>query len=146
MADEVEVKADEAPVATSTQRLADVTELLTRSEAEEISSERIAQLNNQFECFGANVVVARYTPADEKTEGGLYKRKLTRSQEAIVVLAGPGEWANGIFMPIPPGIFPGQRVLVTKHGGTDIELDGVTLLLLHVKQIYIHKKPVVIAP
>ena len=118
--------------------LEDAAELVARELEQGISAEAIAAINARYECFGGNVVVHRIREKEETTEAGVIKRT-SRSQEAIVVLVGPGEYlADGNF--VPTSLLPGDRVLVTRNGGTDIELGDAKLLLLHIKQVYLGEK------
>jgi chaperonin GroES len=115
--------------------LENASELVSRDLAHEITIEKIRELNEKYQVYGAMVVVSRI---DTKETGGIVKN-ISRSQEAYVVMTGPGEHtAQGVFVPV--NFVEGQRVLATRYGGSDIELDGEKLLLLHVKQIYVGER------
>jgi chaperonin GroES len=92
--------------------------------------------------FGAMVIVQIIVPEEEVTTTGIVKINVQqRNLMGRVVKAGPGEWlSNGVFVPMEQKV--GEEVLVTKHGGTTIELDGIELKLMHTKQCYLGEEPI----
>lgn len=60
---------------------------------------------------------------------GLYIPSSTqeRSQEAVVVAVGPGDWAYGVRMPID--LKPGDRVLFLRRGYTTV-VNGESLMFV----------------
>jgi len=70
------------------------------------------------------VIVKRLDVDDEKTEGGIVKPEIarTRSQRGIVVAAAKDMLLANQLLPLD--IHPGDEVLFTKYGGSDIEIDG----------------------
>jgi len=140
MAQQLEVGHDRT-AGISKQSLKHAGELLKRGEAKNITPEEIAAINAENETFWGNVVVSRIEHEVEVTEGGLVKNagKVYRTQDAIVVMAGPGEYLpNGVFVQCQ--FQPGDRVVITKHGGTNMELDGFDLLMLNMRQVYLGKR------
>ena len=91
---------------------------------------------SKYRCLGAQVLVKRLDLGDDVTAGGIIKPEIARqrSERAEVVLAGPGEYQNGTFMPMT--VQPGEKVVITRYGGTDIELDGAKFTLVHMSQLY----------
>lgn len=88
-------------------------------------------------CLGAMVLVRRLDIEDELTKGGIVKPEIARmrSQRGEVVLAGPGEFVSGTFVPVDVEV--GDTVLFTRYGGTDVEIEGEKLTLVHYRQLYL---------
>jgi chaperonin GroES len=103
-----------------------------------ISEEQIQALQSEFECLEANVLV-KILEGEETVKAGIIRPGAMRNQEAVVLLVGPGEWIGQTF--VKTDLEPGDKVLVTKFGGTNVELDGNQFLLVHRKQIYLRRKP-----
>lgn len=84
------------------------------------------------------VLVRRLESETEK--GGIFipEKARERSQKATVVAIGEGRIVNGNMFPINLAI--GDEVLITKHGGMDINLDGENFVLVRAAEIYM-KKP-----
>jgi len=89
------------------------------------------------------VIVKRLDVDDEKTEGGIVKPEIarTRSQRGIVVAAAKDMLLANQLLPLD--IHPGDEVLFTKYGGSDIEIDGQKYVLVHHLQIYFAETPIV---
>ena len=85
-----------------------------------------------YECLNEYVVVRREVIDDSKTEGGIYKPETSqqRSNKGTVVYT----YANS-------EVHPGDVVVFTKYGGTEIELDGEQFVLVHRKQIFMRDIP-----
>jgi chaperonin GroES len=140
MAQQLEVGHDRT-AGISKQSLKHAEELLKRDEAKNITPAEIAKLNDDNEVYWGNVIVSRVEHEVELTDGGIVKNagKVYRTQDAIVVLAGPGEYLpNGTF--VACDFKPGDKVVITKHGGTNMELDGFDLLMLNMRQVYAGRK------
>ena len=81
----------------------------------------------RYECMPDTCVVRR--DADrELTAGQLIGGKKVRQQTGTVEISGI-EWLK-----------PGDKVLFSKFGGTDIQLDDAELVHVHRLQIYIREK------
>jgi chaperonin GroES len=82
-----------------------------------------------------NVLIHRDQAQEKITEGGLYVPESVqeRPQTATVIATGPGEYGQGAFIPMP--VTPGQRVLIGKYSGVDIDVDGRTLSLIQATDI-----------
>jgi chaperonin GroES len=85
--------------------------------------------------LGQRVLVKRLTEAEEKTQGGIiipdaHKEK---PQEAQVVALGIGKNEDGEDVTFTVKV--GDRVLVSKYGGTEIKLDGVEHVILNENDI-----------
>ena len=77
-----------------------------------------------------NVLIKR-KDAETKTEGGLYVPTVAQEQsnQALVVAVGPGRITReGVTIPMKLEV--GMTVLVGKWGGTEIELDGESHLIM----------------
>lgn len=115
--------------------------MLRQTEAgfKRLTAEEIAYFNEEYEANWAQIIVQPLEAEIEKTAGGIIKTaKPKREQRALVVLVGPGEYQNGTL--IKPTQKPGQIVTVTKHGGTNFELEGRDLLIVHMLQVYVTKR------
>jgi len=85
--------------------------------------------------LGQRVLVKRITDAEEKTQGGIiipdaHKEK---PQEAQIVALGIGKNEDGEDVTFTVKV--GDRVLVSKYGGTEIKLDGVDHVILNENDI-----------
>ena len=80
--------------------------------------------------LGQRVLVQRIE-AEEKTSGGLFlpDNAKEKPQEAEVIAVGTGgRDTQGNLIPFVVKV--GDRVLISKYGGSDIKLDGVDYLIL----------------
>jgi chaperonin GroES len=75
-------------------------------------------------------IVDRIVDKSDMTAGGVVIPDVAkeRSQLGTVILSGI------------PGLEPGRLVVFTRFGGTDVKLDGKSLVIVHRKQLYIRKK------
>lgn len=75
----------------------------------------------------ADRVLVKPQPADTVSAGGVHLPDAAqeRPQSGTVVAVGPGQHKHG-----PPDLTPGDQVLYSKYGGTEIEHDGQELLVL----------------
>jgi chaperonin GroES len=73
---------------------------------------------------------------EEEDQGTIVKPEAYRqkSDKAVVIAVGPGRVLAGQIFPIE--YEPGHIVAVSKHGGTDIELNGEEFTLLRVGDVY----------
>lgn len=80
--------------------------------------------------LGQRVLVQRIE-AEQKTSGGLYlpDNAKEKPQEAEVIAVGTGGRDNEGKL-IEFTVKTGDRVLISKYGGTEIKLDGVDYLIL----------------
>jgi chaperonin GroES len=76
------------------------------------------------------VLVVR-TEQDEKTSGGIIIPDTAKEkpQQGKVIAVGPGKM-NGDGKRIPMEVKKNDRILFSKYGGTDVELEGVEHLIL----------------
>ncbi|MDQ8181960.1 co-chaperone GroES [Pelagicoccus sp. SDUM812005] len=79
--------------------------------------------------LGARALVRR-VEEDEKQVGGIFipDSAKEKPQQAEVIAVGPGEQEDGKTTPLP--VKEGDRVLLSKYGGTDIKYDGEDYLLV----------------
>jgi chaperonin GroES len=85
--------------------------------------------------MGSRVLVRR-TSAQEKSEGGIFipESAQEKSQEAEVIAIGTGgkdEDGNEIIFNVKEG----DRVLISKYGGTEVKLEGEEVVILKQKDI-----------
>ncbi|MDP6042415.1 MAG: co-chaperone GroES [Candidatus Latescibacteria bacterium] len=70
-------------------------------------------------------ILVRRVDADEQVKGGIIIPDTAKEapQEAEVVAVGPGK-PNKSGDVIAPAVKPGEKVLIGKYAGTEIEIDG----------------------
>ena len=70
-------------------------------------------------------ILVRRVDADEQVKGGIIIPDTAKEtpQEAEVVAVGPGK-RNKSGDVIAPAVKPGEKVLIGKYAGTEIEIDG----------------------
>lgn len=98
--------------------------------------EMLADGSSKYRCLGEQILVKRIDTEDEVTPGGVVKPQIARvkSNRGIVMAIGEGRMIGNQFMPF--NLEVGDTVLFSRHGGTDVELDGQTFILLHWKMVY----------
>lgn len=76
-------------------------------------------------------VLVKREEAPETTEGGIYvpQNVQQESQRATVVAVGPGRTLDSGSV-VPCAVKNGDTVLLQKFGGTEIEIEGVTHLIV----------------
>jgi chaperonin GroES len=84
-------------------------------------------LAEKYRCLNEQVIVRRLQEDQEFAAPGVLKPEVARerSQRGLVVVSQEAD------------IKVGDVVIFTKHGGTDLKLDGEELVLCHRKQIYV---------
>jgi co-chaperonin GroES (HSP10) len=100
--------------------------LINRSRAPEAEPVRAFE-RNRYDCMPDTCVVRR-DPDKELTAGQLIGGKKIRQQTGTVEISGI-DWLK-----------PGDKVLFSKFGGTDIQLDDAELVHVHKLQVYIREK------
>lgn len=90
----------------------------------------------KYRCLGEQILVKRIDTEDEITPGGVVKPQIARvkSNRGIVMAIGEGRMIGSQFVPF--NLEVGDTILFSRHGGTDVELDGQTFILLHWKMVY----------
>ncbi len=85
--------------------------------------------------LGQRVLVKR-EEAESKTAGGLYLPDSAKEkpQQAVVQAIGTGG-RDKDGKEIPFHVAPGDRILITKYGGTEIVIDGETLIIINESDI-----------
>ncbi len=80
-------------------------------------------------------VVVRPEAAEEKTESGLYIPDTAKEkpQRGTIVSVGPGRVEDG--KKIDMSVGEGDTVLYGKYAGTEIELDGETVMVLRESEL-----------
>lgn len=75
--------------------------------------------------LGNKILLERGKEKDEKTAGGILLPDTAKEKphEATVVAVGPGKRDEDGNL-IPPEVKKGDKVLITKWGGTEIKVDG----------------------
>jgi co-chaperonin GroES (HSP10) len=98
----------------------------------QIAATRIEPLRkfdrDRYECAPDTAIVRRDAPKTMMSESGVVAQKAKRAQTGIVEVSG-FDWLK-----------PGDKVLFSKFGGSDIELDDAELVHVHRLQIYVREK------
>lgn len=80
-------------------------------------------------------VVLKMVEAEEKTKSGLILSSASKEapEAAVVVAVGPGGVADGksIYMAVEVG----QKVILSKHAGTEVKVDGETYTIVRQGEI-----------
>ena len=90
--------------------------------------------------LGSKVLV-KPDPEEEKTKGGIILPDTAKkkSQEGVVVAVGEGKLLeNG--QRVPLSVKVGDRVVFSKYGGTEVEIDGEEYIILDEDSIYAIKE------
>ena len=80
-------------------------------------------------------VVVRNNEAEQTTASGLVIPDVAQQkpQEGVVIAVGEGRYENGKRIPID--IQVGDVVIFSKYGGTEVKVDGETLMILTSKDV-----------
>jgi chaperonin GroES len=75
-------------------------------------------------------LIVKRVAEEQKSAGGIIIPDTAKEkpQEGIVIAVGPGKQDDGKVIPID--VKPGDHVLFSKYGGTEIKLDGEEHLIL----------------
>ena len=86
--------------------------------------------NSNYELYDDRVLV-KPAPAEEKTAGGIIIPDTAKEkpQRGTVVAAGPGKKDE------PVTVKPGDAVLYSKYGGTEITIEGTDYLIMRESDI-----------
>lgn len=90
----------------------------------------------QLQPLGDRIVIKR-DEVQETTAGGLYLAADSKEkpQTGSVLAVGPGRLNDkGEHLPMPVEV--GDHVVYGKFGGTEIEIDGETVLIVRAEDIY----------
>ncbi len=81
--------------------------------------------------LGQRVLVKRIEDAEQKSEGGIYLPDTAKEkpQEAKVLALGVGKDDDG--KPVEFTVKVGDKVLISKYGGTEVKIDGAECLILN---------------
>lgn len=81
--------------------------------------------------LGDRVLVKRLEDKEEKSDGGIIIPDTAKEkpQEAEVIAVGPGKRGDD-GKNIVPDVKVGDKVLISKYGGTDVKLNGVEHVIL----------------
>ena len=86
-----------------------------------------------------NQVVVKLDPLPEKSEGGLFLPVDNRSQEhhtGTVVAVGPGKVAPKTHVRYPMETKIGDKVLLGRYVGSNLEFEGQTYRIMPEEQLY----------
>ncbi len=80
-------------------------------------------------------VVVRQIEAEEVTASGIVLPDTAQEKplRGTVLAVGEGRWENGTRVPLD--VQPGDEVIYSKYGGTDVTVDGEDLLILRESDI-----------
>jgi len=75
-------------------------------------------------------VVLKREEAEEKTASGLILTGSAKEQPqlAVVIAVGPGALVDGTRQPMD--VKPGDKVLCTRYGGTEVKVDGEEYIVI----------------
>jgi chaperonin GroES len=78
----------------------------------------------------ADRVVIRSLESNEQTRGGLFIPDTAKEkpQEGLILAVGPGRFDDG--KRVPMDVKVGDKVLFGKYSGTEVMIDGESLLIL----------------
>ena len=81
--------------------------------------------------LGQRVLVKRIEDEENKSEGGIYLPDTAKEkpQEAEVIALGTGKDDEGNDVTFTVGV--GDKVLISKYGGTEVKIDGDECLILN---------------
>ncbi|MGQ0826099.1 MAG: co-chaperone GroES [Actinomycetota bacterium] len=82
-------------------------------------------------------IVVRQAEAEEKTTSGLVIPDTAKEkpQQGEVLAVGPGRHSEQTGELIPLDLKPGDTVVYSKYGGTEITIDGDDLLILNGRDV-----------
>ena len=80
--------------------------------------------------LGTRVLVKRIELSEQKTEGGIFLPDTAKEkpQEAEVLALGTGKNEEGEIIEFSVKV--GDKVLISKYGGTEVKIDGVEHLII----------------
>lgn len=89
----------------------------------------------QIQPLNDRIIVFRVEP-EEKTDSGLYipENAKEKPQEGLVIAVGTGKFINNQFVPLDVKV--GDKILFGKYSGTEVEVEGETLLILREDEIF----------
>jgi chaperonin GroES len=84
----------------------------------------------------ADRVVVRSLEGHEQTRGGLFIPDTAKEkpQEGEILAAGPGRFEDGARVPMDVKV--GDKVLFGKYSGTEVVIDGESLLILRESDVF----------
>jgi chaperonin GroES len=94
-----------------------------------------------YEPLGAFVLV-KLIEEDLAMVGGIVLPDIAKekSNKGRVIAVGEGQMMYGAF--VKPRVEPGDIVLCSKYGGTDVKLDGEDYILIRYDEIYLRERKV----
>lgn len=85
--------------------------------------------------LGTRVLVKRIEPEEQKSDGGIFLPDTAKEkpQEAEVVALGNGKNDEGEIIEFSVSV--GDKVLISKYGGTEVKIDGAEHVLVNESDI-----------
>lgn len=82
-------------------------------------------------------VILKQDEAESKTASGILiaSSAQEKPQRGTVIAVGEGKLDNNGNL-VKPGVEPGDSVIYSKYGGTEVSVDGVDYLILRAEDIY----------
>lgn len=82
--------------------------------------------------LGDRIVLKRIDEEKQKTAGGIFLPDSAKEkpQEAEVVAVGPGK-LNEKGVRVAPDVKDGDRVIISKWGGTEVKIDGIEYVIVN---------------
>ena len=89
----------------------------------------------QIQPLNDRVVVSRLEPEEVVKNGILIPdNAVEKPQEGLVIGVGSGKFINNVFVPLDVKI--GDKILFGKYSGTEVEIEGLKLLILREDEIF----------
>lgn len=90
----------------------------------------------KLEPMDDRLVIRQVTVKGEEKVGSIIMPEMAREKpsEGVIVAVGPGAWDNGKRVPV--GLSVGDTVLYGRYSGTEVSVDGETLLIVRQGDIF----------
>ena len=84
----------------------------------------------------ADKILVKRVEAETKTKSGLFLPETAKEkpQQATIVAVGEGKLSKD-GKRVPPSVKKGDKIILSKWGGTEIKIDGEELLILNEEDI-----------
>jgi chaperonin GroES len=85
----------------------------------------------------SNRIIVERDASQDKSKGGILLPDKSKEapQRGTVIAAGPGKMKDGTEERIPMDVKVGDKILFTRYGGHEIELDGKKYLVFNAEEV-----------